>query len=146
MGRPRRFKSAKQLEETWEEYKEYCDNQVVLTHDFSSKNSEFVSKELKRSITYTIEGFCVYAGISRASFYEHYAGNDRYTDIVTRMKEECEVDARKKFELQMIPPQLAGLWMSKHGYTTKVEQKADVSVETEKTKLDDLIDQMRGGK
>lgn len=146
MGRPRRFKSAKQLEETWEEYKEYCDNQVVLTHDFSSKNSEFVSKELKRSITYTIEGFCVYAGISRASFYEHYAGNDRYTDIVTRMKEECEVDARKKFELQMIPSQLAGLWMSKHGYTTKVEQKADVSVETEKTKLDDLIDQMRGGK
>lgn len=146
MGRPRRFKSAKQLEETWEEYKEYCDNQVVLTHDFSSKNSEFVSKKLKRSITYTIEGFCVYAGISRASFYEHYAGNDRYTDIVTRMKEECEVDARKKFELQMIPPQLAGLWMSKHGYTTKVEQKADVSVETEKTKLDDLIDQMRGDK
>lgn len=146
MGRPRRFKSAKQLEETWEEYKEYCDNQVVLTHDFSSKNSEFVSKELKRSITYTIEGFCVYAGISRASFYEHYAGNDRYTDIVTRMKEECEVDARKKFELQLIPSQLAGLWMSKHGYTTKVEQKADVSVETEKTKLDDLIDQMRGGK
>ena len=146
MGRPRRFKSAKQLEETWEEYKEYCDNQVVLTHDFSSKNSEFVSKELKRSITYTIEGFCVYAGISRASFYEHYAGNDRYTDIVTRMKEECEVDARKKFELQLIPSQLAGLWMSKHGYTTKVEQKADVSLETEKTKLDDLIDQMRGGK
>ena len=145
MGRPRKFKSAKQLEETWEEYKEYCDNQVVLTHDFSSKNSEFVSKELKRSITYTIEGFCVYAGISRASFYEHYAGNDRYTDIVTRMKEECEVDARKKFELQLIPSQLAGLWMSKHGYTTKLEQKADVSLETEKTKLDDLIDQMRGG-
>ena len=145
MGRPRKFKSAKQLEETWEEYKEYCDNQVVLTHDFSSKNSEFVSKELKRSITYTIEGFCVYAGISRESFYEHYAGNDRYTDIVTRMKEECEVDARKKFELQLIPSQLAGLWMSKHGYTTKVEQKADVSLETEKTKLDDLIDQMRGG-
>ena len=145
MGRPRKFKSAKQLEETWEEYKEYCDNQVVLTHDFSSKNSEFVSKELKRSITYTIEGFCVYAGISRASFYEHYAGNDRYTDSVTRMKEECEVDARKKFELQLIPSQLAGLWMSKHGYTTKVEQKADVSLETEKTKLDDLIDQMRGG-
>ena len=145
MGRPRRFKSAKQLEETWEEFKEYCDNQVVLTHDFSSKNSEFVSKELKRCITYTIEGFCVYAGISRASFYEHYAGNDRYADIVTRMKEECEVDARKKFELQLIPSQLAGLWMSKHGYTTKVEQKADVSLETEKTKLDDLIDQMRGG-
>lgn len=124
MGRPRKFKSVKQLEETWEEYKVDCDNQMVLTHDFSSKNSEFVSKELKRSITYTIEGFCVFAGISRAAFYERYAENEKFADIVTRMKEECEVDARKKFELQAIPSQLAGLWMSKYGYTTK----ADTSV------------------
>ena len=61
MGRQRKFKSVKQLEETWEAYKADCDNQMVLTHDFSLKNSEFVSKELKRSITYTIEGFCGFA-------------------------------------------------------------------------------------
>ncbi len=144
MGRPRKFKTVKQLEEIWEEYKNYCDNQLVLTHDFSSKNSEFVSKELQRSITYTIEGFCVYAGISRAAFYERYAENEKFADIVTRMREECEVDARRKFELQMLPPQLAGLWMSKYGYTTKVEQKTDVSMQNEKSKLDDLLRQMRG--
>lgn len=121
MGRPRKFKTVKQLEEAWEAYKTDCNNQMVLTHDFSSKNSEFVSKELKRSVTYTIEGFCVFAGISRAAFYERYADNERYADIVTRMKEECEVDARAKFELGVIPSQLAGLWMSKHGYSTKTE-------------------------
>ena len=80
MGRPRRFASAKELEKTWEKYKTHCDNQKALTHEFSAKNSEFVSKELKRSITYTIEGFCVYAGISRAAFYERYGyegGTDR---------------------------------------------------------------------
>lgn len=144
MGRPRKFKTVKQLEEIWEEYKDYCDNQLVLTHDFSSKNSEFVSKELRRSITYTIEGFCVYAGISRSAFYERYADNEKFADIVTRMREECEVDARRKFELQMLPPQLAGLWMSKYGYTTKVEQKTDVSMQSEKSKLDALLRQMRG--
>ena len=128
MGRPRKFKSVKQLEETWEAYKADCDNQMVLTHDFSSKNSEFVSKELKRSITYTIEGFCVFAGISRSKFYADYADNDKYGDIVTRMKEECEVDARKKFELQKIPSQLAGLWMSKYGYTTKADTSVSGSV------------------
>lgn len=52
MGRTRNFKTVKQMEKKWEEYKAYCDNQMVLTHDFSSKNSEFVSKELRRSITY----------------------------------------------------------------------------------------------
>lgn len=126
MGRPRKFKSVKQLEETWEAYKNDCDNQMVLTHDFSSKNSEFVSKELKRSITYTIEGFCVFAGISRAAFYEYYGDNPKYVDTVTRMKEECEVDARKKFELQVIPSQLAGLWMSNYGYTTKTDTNVTV--------------------
>lgn len=126
MGRPRRFNTVKQLEETWEAYKEHCNDQMVLTHDFSSKNSEFVSKKLKRSITYTIEGFCVYAGISRAAFYERYANNQKYADTVTRMKEECEVDARTKFELGVIDPKLAGLWMSRHGYTTKTDSSIEM--------------------
>lgn len=129
MGRPRKIKSVKALEEAWEDYKNYCDNQIVLSHEFSAKNSEFVSAELKRSITYTIEGFCVYIGISRQAFYSYYAENEKYVDTVTRMKEECEIDARRKFELQMIPSQLAGLWMSNYGYTTKTDNniKADVS-------------------
>lgn len=126
MGRPRKFKSVRQLEETWDAYKEWCDNQMVLTHDFSSKNSEFVSAELKRSVTYTIEGFCVFAGISRRCFYEYYADTEKFGDTVTRMKEECEVDARMKFELGIIPTQLAGLWMSNYGYTTKSDTNIDL--------------------
>lgn len=145
MGRKLMFRTPEELEETWDAYKADCDSQMVLTHDFSSKNSEFVSKELKRSITYTIEGFCVFAGIPRSAFYDTYAGRKRYSDIVTRMKEECEVDARKKFELQVIPSQLAGLWMSKYGYTTKQDNNISGSLDIEKTKLDDLIKQMRGG-
>lgn len=145
MGRRARFQTPDQLSEEWEKYKKECDNKMVLTHDFSSKNSEFVSKELKRSVTYTIEGFCVFAGISRQAFYKDYADKKRFIDIVTRMKEECEVDAREKFELQIIPSQLAGLWMSKYGYTTKLDTEVNGKVEVEKTKLDDIIAQMRGG-
>lgn len=141
MGRPRKFGSVKALETAWEAYKAHCDNRMVLTHDFSAKNSEFVSKELKRSITYTIEGFCVFAKISRTAFYEYYGDNPKYVDIVTRMKEECEVDARAKFELGVIPSQLAGLWMSKHGYSTKTEgdkeeQKARIAVLNAKLEAD----------
>lgn len=128
MGRPRKFKTVKALEEAWEEYKAWCNNQTVLTHEFSSKNSEFVSKELKRSITYTIEGFCVYIGLARSKFYDTYAEDERFRDIVTRMKEECEIDARMKFELGVIDPKLAGLWMSKHGYTTKTDTNVSGSV------------------
>lgn len=137
----KKIASAKKMEELWAAYKEDCNNQMVLTHDFSSKNSEFVSKELKRSITYTIEGFCVFVGISRQAFYENYAGDKRYIDIVTRIREECEVDARKKFELQVIPSQLAGLWMSKYGYTTKAESRQD---DSEGKESDGFLDALRG--
>lgn len=127
MGRPRKF-NRKTLIEAWAAYKADCDNRIVLTHDFSSKNSEFVSAELRRRVTYTIEGFCVFAGISRASFHEYYAEDERFADIVTRMKEECEVDAREKFETGQIPTQLAGLWMSKYGYTTKQDTSVSGAV------------------
>lgn len=144
MGRTLKISSKKRMEELWEEYKNECNNQMVLTHDFSSKNSEFVSKELRRSVTYTIEGFCVFVGISRQAFYETYAKNDKYVDIVTRMREECEIDARKKFELQVIPSQLAGLWMSKYGYSTKQDTNVSASLADEKTKLDSIIEQLSG--
>ena len=72
-------------------------------------------------MSYTIEGFWVWVGISRAAFYERYVADARYADITTRMREECEVDARMKFELGVIDTKLAPLWMSKHGYSTKVE-------------------------
>lgn len=136
MGRPRKFKSVKALEDAWTEYKAFCDNQVVRTHEFSAKNSEFVTAVLKRSITYTIEGFCVYIGISRQAFYEYYRDNDKYVDTVTRMREECEVDARKKFETGQIPTQLAGLWMSNYGYSTKTDNST--SVKNQVVIVDDL--------
>lgn len=141
MARPRKFRTSKALEAKWEEYKEKCNNRVVLTHDFSSKNSEFVSAELRRSVTYTIEGFCVFSGISRQSFYDYYAEDERFADIVTRMKEECEIDAREKFELGVIPSQLAGLWMSKYGYTTKQDVIAEVKPSE---KLAEVMDQIGG--
>ncbi|WP_243206751.1 DNA-packaging protein [Oribacterium sp. oral taxon 102] len=145
VGRPKKFKSPKDLADAWENYKEYCDNRMVLVHDFSSKNSEFVSAELRKSVTYTIEGFCAKVGISRSAFYQTYEQDKRYSDIVTRMREECEVDAREKFELQVIPSQLAGLWMSKYGYTTKQENSIDERLSLEQSRLYDLIGQMRGG-
>lgn len=138
MGRPRKIKSVKQLEEAWQEYKLRCDNQAILTHEFSAKNSEFVSKHLKRKITYTIEGFCVFIGLARSRFYETYAEDERFRDMVTRMREECEVDARTKFETGQIPSQLAGLWMSHYGYTTKADNSTEVKTQVQ------IVDDMDG--
>jgi hypothetical protein len=127
MGRNRKISSTKKMADLWEKYKEFCDNQMVMSHDFSQKQSEYVSAELKKRITYTIEGFCVFIGLTRSAFYDTYEKDEKYSDMVTRMREECEVDARKKFETGELPPQLAGLWMSRHGYTTKTDTSLDTT-------------------
>lgn len=142
MGRKPKIKSPEEMEEKWEEFKFYCDNQEVLVHDFSSKNSEFVSDKLTKRITYTIEGFCVFIGIPRSVFYNVYAKKKKFEDIVTRIREECEVDARMKFETGTIPTQLAGLWMSKYGYSTKQEVKDDTSQSKSISNIENLINQM----
>ena len=105
-----------------------------------SADREFVSKELRRAITYTIEGFCDFADISRQSFYDTYGSDPEFADIVTRIRESCEVDARKKFELGIIPSQLAGLWMSKHGYSTKTDNTVTGALPVVITGGDDLED------
>ena len=72
MSRPRRFNTVQDLEAAWDEYKSRCDNMLAMTHAFSADNGGFVSKNLKRSTTYTIKGFCLFAGLSRQNFYATY--------------------------------------------------------------------------
>ena len=121
MGRHKKF-SRKRLEQKWEEYKEYCNNIECNVIEFSQKASAFVEGTTKRCISLTIEGFCVWLGLSRAAFYAYYREDPEYVDIVTRMREECEIDCRQKFETERIPTRLAGIWMSRYeGYQTKAE-------------------------
>lgn len=125
----RKITSPKALERAWESYKADCDSRKTLVHEFSSKNSEFVSARLNKCVTYTVLGFCRFIGISRASFYASYVHNPAYSDIAVRMHEECEIDAREKFELGLIPTQLSSLWMSKYGYTTKTETQNETKIQ-----------------
>lgn len=126
MGRPRKISSPEEMERLWEEYKVYCDNREVTVNDFSGKECRHVTGKVKKAITYTIEGFCVYIGIARCNFYALYAENEDYQDLVRRIREESEQDVRNKFELGVIPTQLSGLWMSRYdGYSTK--QQVDVN-------------------
>ena len=121
MGRRKKF-TVKQLESTWEEYKDWCDNQMSIDTCFGNKSEAFVTGVRKSYVTYTVEGFCVYLKLSRSNFYATYCNDEKYQDIVTRIKEECEVDARMKFEKREIPEKLAGMWMSKYeGYSQKQE-------------------------
>lgn len=125
----KRFNSDKALWDKWEEYKEHCDNRTVTKTEFSQKNSEFVTAVIPAPVTYTIKGFCKFIGMTEANFYATYNKRKKFESAIARMKEECEIDAREKFENNTLNSRLAGLWMSNYGYSTNVntELNADIS-------------------
>ena len=113
----------------WEEFKEYCDHEMVIRTEFSQKASEFVTASIPAPITYTIKGFCKFIGMTEQNFFATYNKNKKFELVISRMKEECEIDARKKFENGTINSRLAGLWMSHYGYTTNNNVNAEVEAD-----------------
>lgn len=138
MARVRKFGSAAALEKAWEEFKAYCDNKTVVTTAFSPKVGRFVTQEVPHPITYTIKGFCAFAGLTEAAFYDLYNKEAKLEPVIARMKQDCEIDAREKFENGTLDSRLAGLWMSNYGYTTKTDAQVSNSVDV--TIIDDLGD------
>lgn len=142
MGRKRVFSSVKAFEKTWEAYKKQCDENTKHVVSISKKDGEIIEADVPAPITYTLKGFCLFAGISEQALNETYGKDNRFLEPLTRARAECEMDARKKFETGDLDPKLAALWMSNYGYSTKTEAKVDSSLEVEKTKLDDIIRQL----
>lgn len=121
------YSKAKMLEK-WEEYKDWCDSQTVVRTEFCQKTASFVTAEIPAPITYTIMGFANYLGMTQENLYLTYFLNKKrkpvFSPVHAMIKDECEQDARKKFENGTLKSQLSGLWMSKYGYTT--DTKAEI--------------------
>lgn len=132
VGQPRKIESPEQMEQLWNEYKEYCNSYTVTKTEFSAKEGRFISDIINRPITATIEGFCVYIGLARCNFYATYDKLEEYQDTITRMRFESEQDVRNKFETETIPSKLAGLWMSRYeNYNTKQDINVNGSMSVE---------------
>ena len=136
MGKPRKIESPELMAQLWEEYKNHCDSQTVIKTEFSSKEGRFIEGVVKKPITATSEGFCVYVGLTRSKFYETYCNDESYGYIVSRMREESEQDVRNKFENGTLPTQLSGLWMSRYeNYSLKQDLKVNEGMSKEDREL-----------
>lgn len=136
MARARKFSGAAALEKAWGEYKAHCDGKTVVTTSFSQKTGQFVTATIPHPVTYTIKGFCAFIGMTEAAFYALYNKEPKLELVIARMKQECEIDAREKFENGTLDSRLAGLWMSHYGYTNRTD--AQVSNNVDVTIVDDL--------
>ena len=127
--------------EDWCDYRKFCDEYTVKRTEFSQKLGVFVTETVPNPITYTIKGFCKYIGMTEANFYKTYDKNSKFESVIARVREECEIDAREKFETGVINSKLAGLWMSNYGYTSKTQSEVSGAVDTS-GKLDSILKQL----
>lgn len=135
-GRPRTFKSPDELAESWEEYKKWADGQTVKrvtkrTVKSGSNPAETITiKENKSApVTYTKTAFCIFCGIGTRAFAQTYESDPEFSRIVEMIEDEIEQDARRKFEQGVISSKLAGLWMSKHGYSLKSDKTQEHKID-----------------
>ena len=123
----KKFKTAAQLAGAWRRYKKYCDEYTVTRR--TEEDGRVRVTVISSPLTYTIDGFCVFEGITRQVFYRNYSKVEPFCHVFERMRDECEVDARVKFETGRIPSKLAPLWMGRYGYSSKpseVEPDSDI--------------------
>jgi hypothetical protein len=122
VGRPRKIADEDEMRLLWEQYKSFCDahqkRQTLIEPGGAGTHDIMVSAPL----TYTIRGFCVYAGITETAFNKYYRDDEDFEEIIELMEMETEIDARGKFEDGTLNTRLAALWMGRHkGYSTKQE-------------------------
>lgn len=114
-------------EDMAERFEEYLHSDKCLGH---TKTKAVIDEETMTCSTIevpaprspTIKGFCLYCGTSSPTWYQHYADNPEFEEIVKKITEFCEIEVRGMFEDGSISPSLAGLWMGGYGYSTKAEQ------------------------
>ena len=114
-------------EDMAERFTEYLESDMCLGH---TKSKAVIDQETMVCTTVdvpaprspTIKSFCLFCGTSSATWYQHYADNPEFADVVRRITEYCETEARGMFEDGSISPSLAALWMGGYGYSTKQEQ------------------------
>lgn len=114
-------------EDMAERFEEYLQSDKCMNH---TKKKTIIDEETFQAVVVdvpaprspTIKGFCLFCGTSSPTWYQHYADNPEFEEIVKKITEFCEIEVRGMFEDGEISPSLAGLWMGGYGYSTKQEQ------------------------
>jgi hypothetical protein len=140
MGRKKKIPSVRRLEEMWAAYREDCDQRTMKRTDFSPKLGIHVTSEVPAPVSYEIKGFCAYIGMTEQNFYATYNKDPDFESVIARMRQDCENSKREGFEQGRYPSQLAGLWMSRYGYTVRQDTNVTGNVPVVFGGEDDLED------
>lgn len=146
VGRPPKYKSEDEMQEKIDAYFKSCEGEML-------KDSEgnYVLDKYGRPIwvgakPITITGLALALGFTSRQALLNYQGKKEFVDTITRAKAKVEQYAEERlFDKDGATGAKFSLANNFKGWNEKQEVKVSGSIDAEKTKLDSILQQLRGG-
>lgn len=145
VGRPPKYKSKEEIEEKINEYFEECKGEVLKDDDGNVVFNKFGQPVIVDRHPPTVTGLALALGFASRQALLNYQGKKEFNDTITRAKTKVEQYAEERlFDKDGSNGAKFSLANNFEGWNAKQDIKVTGSLDSEKTKLDDLIKQMRG--
>lgn len=143
VGRPPKYKNKEQIEEQIEQYFESCEGEILKDRDGEPIFNKYGQPVIVNRRPPTVTGLALALGFSSRQALLNYQAKKEFNDTITRAKSRIEQYAEERlFDRDGANGAKFSLSNNFKGWSEKQEVEVG-SVTTEKTKLDDLIKQMR---
>lgn len=145
-GRPPKYTNKEELEVLIEEYFKSCKGEVLKDSSGTPILNKWGQPVIINDRPPTVTGLALALGFASRQALLNYEGKEEFNDTITRAKSRVEQYAEERlFDRDGANGAKFSLANNFKGWSEKTDVKVSGSLEAEKTKLDDLISQMRGG-
>ena len=144
-GRPPKYKNVEEIEKKIDEYFEECKGEVIKNDDGEPVLNKYGMPVIINSRPPTVTGLALALGFTSRQALLNYQSKKEFVDTITRAKSRVEQYTEERlFDKDGAAGAKFSLSNNFKGWDEKQDIKVTGSLESEKTKLDDLIRQMRG--
>lgn len=145
VGRPPMYKSKEEMQEKIDAYFKMCEGEFLKDNDNNPVLDKYSQPVVFGAKPPTITGLALALGFASRQALLNYQDKDEFNDTITRAKSRVEQYAEERlFDRDGANGAKFSLSNNFKGWSEK--QQVEVSgLEQEKTKLDDILNQMRGG-
>lgn len=145
VGRPPKYNTKEEIQEKIDEYFERCEGEILKNEDGSVVFNKFGQPVIIKEKPPTVTGLALALGFTSRQALLNYQAKKEFIDTITRAKSKIEQYAEERlFDRDGAAGAKFSLANNFEGWSEKKDVSVSGTLENEKTKLDDLVKQMRG--
>lgn len=145
VGRPPKYKNKEEIQEKIDAYFESCEGKILKGEDDKPVLDKYDQPIVVGSKPPTVTGLALALGFTSRQALLNYEAKKEFLDTITRAKSRVEQYAEERlFDRDGANGAKFSLANNFKGWNEKTEVAVSGSLDTEKTKLDSILQQMRG--